>query len=122
MLKPLPKLLLIITMLVAFMGQTMAYHFIALNEITSEKQTNVQLSNFVENNDNSNASVDDCCQVECCESECICPANVCTSSAYIDNRLSMSDIIFLSEPLLSLATKGTHFIATSLYRPPIFTS
>jgi len=124
MLKSLLKLLSMIILLVAFIGQTMAYHFMESYDGFSEQRTKIQHQTFVDVNDSSNASEDTdlCCEVECCESECICPANTCASSAYLDNSLPLSGVVFLSEPQFSLATKTTHFIATSLYRPPIFSS
>ncbi|PAJ72141.1 hypothetical protein CJF42_22815 [Pseudoalteromonas sp. NBT06-2] len=124
MLKPLSKLMLMITILVAFLGQTMSYHFMASYDGTSEFHTKIQQQTFVYDNDSSNTSesIDDCCEVECCEIECICPANACASIAYLDNNIPISELLILSEPQLSLTTKGTHFIAKSLYRPPIFAS
>jgi len=124
MLKSLSKLLFLITILVAFVGQTMAYHFMASYDGTSEQHLKIQQQTFVNDNYSANASedIDGCCEVECCESECICPANACASMAYLGNSLPLSELVVLSEPPLSLTTKATHFIATSLYRPPIFTS
>ena len=132
MYKPLSKLLIIITILVAFVGQAMAYHFMAVNDTHSNLQSTAQLQVFdndtydgqsSENNDGqSSENNDDCCEIECCESECICPANACISPVYLDTNLSLSELVILSESMLSLQSKDTHFIASSLYRPPIFTS
>ena len=118
--KSLLKLLLTITLLVAFVGQTMADHFISSNTTLSEHFTKMQVDIIV--NDRVNALVDDCCEVECCENQCICPANACASIAYIDNNLPLTESMAISDPLLTLATKATYFIAASLYRPPIFTT
>lgn len=124
MYKPLSKLLIIITILVAFVGQAMAYHFMAVNDTHSNLQSTAQLKVF--DNDTydgqSSENNDDCCEIECCESECICPANACISPVYLDTNLSLSELVILSESMLSLQSKDTHFIASSLYRPPIFTS
>ena len=141
MLKSLFKLLLMIIMLVAFVGQTVAYQFVASydessaqhtasEKHTSSEHTDIQQPTPVNevdsanngNNAHTSETDDDCCYVECCESECICPANACASFAYLDNSLPLSEPVVLSEPLLSLVTKGTRFIARSLFRPPIFTS
>ncbi len=112
-------------MLLAFIGQTMAIHFMAPNDGASEQHTNIQqppLLNDANGNNTHASETDDCCDVDCCENECICPANACASIAYLDNYLSLSELVVLSEPILSLTTKGTHFIARSLFRPPISTS
>jgi hypothetical protein len=122
--KPLSKLLIIITILVAFVGQAMAYKFMAVNDTDSNLQSTAQLQIFDNNTfgEKSSENDDDCCEIECCESECICPANACTSNVYLDTNLSLSELVILSESMLSLQSKDTHFIASSLYRPPIFTS
>lgn len=122
--RPLSKLLLMITMLIAFVGQTMAYHFMASYDSSFEQHIEIPQKTIINDNSSANPSesIDDCCEVECCESDCICPANACASIAYLDSRLLLSDIMVLSEPLLSLATKDTYFIASPFYRPPIFTS
>lgn len=124
MYKPLSKLLIIITILVAFVGQAMAYHFMTVNDTDSDLHSTAQLQVF--DNDTydgqSSDNNDDCCEIECCESECICPANACISPVYLDTNLSLSELVILSESMLSLQSKDTHFIASSLYRPPIFTS
>lgn len=110
-----------ITLLIAFLGKAMAYHSIASYDGTSELHVKIQQQTFINDNGNSIASekVDDCCEVECCENECICPVNTCASFVYLDNNLLSSDGVFLSESALSSEITGTHFIAASLYRPPI---
>ena len=141
MLKSLSKLLLMITLLVAFVGQAMAVHFVVPLEETLEQHTKVvqvnvssDTNNVTNTNINTNTnttvvlehqaeeSEDDCCEVECCENECICPANSCASFIYLQCSSYLSESVALTESLLPSVIKDTHFIATSLYRPPIFTS
>ncbi|MCF2946509.1 hypothetical protein L0668_00150 [Paraglaciecola aquimarina] len=66
--------------------------------------------------------VDDCCDIDCCDGECFCPANACSSLAFLDNTLGYLKIMLASESMLSLAQASPVHIVTSLYRPPIFTS
>jgi len=124
--KSLSKLLFMILLLVAFVGQTMAYSIMASYGSISEFQTSTQLqSSSTEHDEHSSAgsaSDDDCCEVECCESECICPANACASMVYVDSYLPLSELAVITESLHLLSTQATFFIATSLFRPPIFTS
>ena len=121
MFKALSQLLFMIILLVAFVGQTMAYSLMASYDSISELQTSTQLqSSSTAHNESS--SENDCCDVECCESECICPANACASMVYLDSNLPISDLAVISEPLNLLSTQATVVIARSLYRPPIFTS
>jgi hypothetical protein len=126
MFKALSQLLFMIILLVAFVGQTMAYSLMASHDSISELQTSTQLqSSSTEHDEHSPAessSENDCCDVECCESECICPANACASMVYLDSNLPISDLAVISEPLNLLSTQATLVIARSLYRPPIFTS
>jgi hypothetical protein len=121
MFKSLSKLLFMITILVAFLGQAMSYHVMAPHDDVSSVQSAALQHTFEYHDDGSKASDDDddCCEVECCESECICPENACASFVFIDTNIPLSESVILSEPMLSFETKSTHFIATSLYRPPI---
>lgn len=123
------KLLLTMILLLAFVGQSMASHFVMPIDEHSRLQTETQEQVPVSAHDNSDTSDtsgsvedDECCEVECCESECICPANACASMVYLDTSLLFSGGELLSEPLLLAATKGTYYFSTPLYRPPIFTS
>ncbi len=147
MLKSLSKLLFMITLLVAFVGQAMAVHFVVPLEDTLDQQTKVlqvnvtsDTNNDASNNTNKDAnnvintntttvlehkaeeSEGDCCEVECCENECICPANSCASFMYLESSFYLSESILLTEPSLPSVIKATQFISASLYRPPIFTS
>jgi len=124
MFKALSKLLFMMTLLVALLGQTMASHFIASNDDSFHFQTEIQQEMFVSYSNDSNTSQEneECCKVECCETECICPANTCASVVFLDTNLPISTLVALSESMLPFERKAPHFIATSHYRPPIFTS
>ncbi|NMM40231.1 hypothetical protein [Pseudoalteromonas arctica] len=123
MFKSLSQLLFMIILLVAFVGQTMAYSLMTSYDSISELQTSTQLQPFsTEHSSAKSASEDDCCDVECCENECICPANACASMLYLYSNLPLSELVVISESLNLLSTQATFFTATSLYRPPIFTS
>ncbi|MBU3003640.1 hypothetical protein [Paraglaciecola arctica] len=141
-----------INLLIAFVGQSMAYHFIAFDDVDASSQTLEDTSTLhtktypqTENSslvkpqqtppqsnklDNSidgtgfkaSDEVDDCCDVDCCDGECFCPANACSSMIFIDNTLAQSKFIFNSESVLSFVQASPQYIVTSLYRPPIFTS
>jgi hypothetical protein len=112
-----------ILLLLVFVGQTMAYSMMASYGSISELQTSTQFqSSSIEHASEGNASDDDCCDIECCESECICPANACASMVYLDSNLPLSNLAVITESLNLLSTQATFFIATSFFRPPIFTS
>ncbi|WP_440876290.1 hypothetical protein [Thalassotalea sp. PLHSN55] len=120
MLKPLSKLLIIITMLVAFFGQVIAGQGMAVQaQVQHENSTNSS-QHIDDDCDNDNDSCDvDCCQVECCETICICPTNTCSSMVYLDTRLSTLALVLLTESLQSQQIKAPRFIAAPFYRPPI---
>ncbi len=124
MFKPLLKLLSVATLLIAFIGQTMAFHFMASYGDFSDLQDKPQQQIVVSHSDDVNTTkdVDDCCDIECCENICICPANACASIVYLDSVLLLSAVVLLNESLLPMVIKDTYFIATSFYRPPISVS
>jgi hypothetical protein len=126
MLNTLSKLLFMIILLVAFVGQTMAYSLMTSYDSISELKTRTQSQAVNTGHDEymsaENTSEDDCCDVECCESECICPANACGSMVYLHSNLLLSDSVVISESLNLLSTQAALVIKRSLYRPPIFTS
>ncbi|MEP1445750.1 MAG: hypothetical protein ABJK37_06520 [Paraglaciecola sp.] len=137
MFTPLSKLLIMITLLVAFVGQSMAYHFVPPDEGSTSSQTvdgeasqqtkgnklNDSLQNSLDGaNTLASEDVDDCCDIDCCEGECFCPANACASMVYVDNTLTFSKLILNSELALPFVQAFPQYIASSLYRPPIFTS
>lgn len=129
MFNSLLKLLFMITLLIALVGQAMSFHVMASHDDISGVQYTAPLhmpdyqSDDFKASEHKNALAEvDCCEIECCESECICPLNACASIVYLDSHLLLSKLMTLSESLLPFTIKETHFIAMSLYRPPIFIS
>lgn len=128
-----------ITVLVAFTAQAITYHFMLPHDDASTWQPSSQaqlFDNQIESlnaqqgssqqklavNDSASVKKGECCEVDCCENECICPANSCASTVYLKLNLPLIELVVLSESLLPLAIKQTHFIASLLHRPPIFIS
>lgn len=99
----------------------MAYHVAAKPDELSNVPTKIHQQSVVEPSESANTSADndDCCEIECCSGECICPANTCSSHAYLTTDFPLSALVVLSEFQTSLTTQDTYFLATSLYRPPI---
>lgn len=130
MYKSLSKLLIMMTILVAFVGQAMASHFLTFDDANVNQQVNIQQQSAVEFDKNNDAKatadtsndVDDCCDTDCCEGECFCPANACVSMVYLNNSLDQSSLILINEFALATTQKNPQNIVSSLYRPPIFTS
>ncbi|RLV59853.1 hypothetical protein D5018_09755 [Parashewanella curva] len=126
-------------MLLAFVGQVVAYHYVAVHKDISNSQFSSQKL-FLDNQDSdlttrndllvegaakdqlTSEKEEDCCEVQCCENDCFCPANACAPVVFLELSLPTLESAKISEPVLPVKSKSTRFIATSLYRPPIFTS
>jgi len=112
-----------IIILVAFVGQTNASHFMP----SSHNGANHQVINSDLNNshipieENVDCCDFNCCDTSCSEASCVCSANNCFSYFYLDYKLNLSAFFVSNEPILSLNKNDAYFIATSLLRPPIFT-
>lgn len=91
-------------------------------DIKQQTSVSAHLNSTVKANVKASETADNCCDVECCEGECICPANTCASALYVNMAFLQSIFTMLSESTLGLTQKQPHFIASSLYRPPIFIS
>ena len=136
MYKPLSKVLIVMTMLIAFIGQTLAYSAMACEMAGDAHQAHTMMVNGEEtmshhlmdrsSSDHGNmnhpmasqgnpSSSDDCCGVDC-----ICPANACTSFTLLSTPTTYVDLVLLNEALNLLPIEQPSSLPTSLYRPPIF--
>lgn len=123
--KPFIKLFIIMTMLVAFVGQAMAFSFMGEYEQAAEHYSSEpSLSSNLNNPLNTEADTheDDCCDVDCCEADCICPANVCAAFVYLDENNHSTELILLSDAVIAGKSRAPNSMAAVLYRPPIITS
>jgi len=125
MFKPLSKVLVVVAMLIAFVGQALAYTAMSceMSLGSHESHMNMEHSKMSHHegmdhgdmNKSSNGQSEDCCDVEC-----ICPANACSSTTVLNSSIDSTDIQIFSESVAALQSKQPHSISTSLYRPPIF--
>ena len=109
-------------MMVAFIGQAMAYHTAFSIEPSADIHTvteHVEQPQHIESAD-SDCQLTNCCDTDCCEIDCICPANACSSTTVLNSSIDSTDIQIFSESVAALQSKQPHSISTSLYRPPIF--
>lgn len=132
MLKAVSKVLFIAIMLVAFIGQTIAFNS-AMSCETSENSllahakthNNINTSeqkkhiNSILTTDNTSQ---DCCGIECCDIDCACVANACSSFMYIETDSRSPNKTILNEVVYSQRAEQPKAIANLLYRPPIFIS
>lgn len=124
MFKAVSKMLVIAMMLVAFVGQAIAFNASMPCE-TSEDSHSPNVSKLVKDYDSSPTSTDneeDCCGIECCDLNCTCIANACSSVVYFNIEVSSTKTPILSGVAYIQQPKQTKSIVTLLYRPPIFIS
>ncbi|MBE3672079.1 DUF2946 domain-containing protein [Pseudoalteromonas distincta] len=124
MFKPLSKVLVVVAMLIAFVGQALAYTAMSceMSLGSHESHMNMEHSKMSHHegmehgdmNKSSNGQSEDCCGV------CVCPTNACSSTTVLNSSIDSTGIQIFSESVAALQSKQPHSISTSLYRPPIF--
>ncbi|TMS82926.1 hypothetical protein [Pseudoalteromonas sp. S554] len=116
MFKPLSKVLVVVAMLIAFVGQAFVYSAMPCEMSSGSHESHMNMNmDHGDMNKSSNGQSEDCCDVEC-----ICPANACSSTTVLNSSIDSTDIQIFSESVAALQSKQPHSISTSLYRPPIF--
>jgi len=125
MLKALSKVIVVVAMFIAFIGQSMA--FITVNSYQSSPVANISINgteNIIKNVDHkdNNETIADCCDVECCDVDCVCLASGCLSLTYLNSEIIATQIAVFSEAIFLPQTEQIKSITSLLYRPPIFTS
>lgn len=124
MFKAVSRVLIIGMMLVAFVGQAIAFN----TSMSCESSVDSLSPNFhelVKHYDSSTVDTDspeDCCGIECCGVNCACIANACSSPLYFTTEVDPTKIAALSEVIYMQQSGQPKSISTLLYRPPIFTS
>lgn len=124
MFKAVSRVLVIAMMLVAFVGQTMAFNTSMPCE-TSVDSIPPSFSELVKHYDSNPIDInspEDCCGIECCDVDCTCIANACSSSVYFNTDIDSTKAVALSEIVYMQQFEHPKSISTLLYRPPIFTS
>jgi hypothetical protein len=124
MFKAVSRVLIIAMMLVAFVGQAVAFNT-SISCETSVDSLSPTFSELVKHYDLSTVDTDspkDCCGIECCGVNCTCIANACSSSVYFNTVVDPTKTAALSEIIYMQDSEQPKSISTLLYRPPIFTS
>jgi len=118
------KVLVIVVMLVAFVGQAVTFNT-SMSCETSVETITPNFSELVKHNNSNPIDTDnseDCCGIECCEIDCSCIANACSSFLHFNTEVVSIKTAILSETLYMQQTEQPKSIATLLFRPPIFIS
>jgi hypothetical protein len=124
MFKAVSRVLVIAVMLVAFVGQAIAFNTSMLCE-TSVDSFSPNFSELVKHYDSKPIDTDnreDCCGIECCDVDCTCIANACSSLVYLNTEVDSTKTAALSDVVYMQQFEQPKSISTLLYRPPIFTS
>lgn len=129
MLKPLSKVLVVAAMLIAFIGQALAYSSMSCEMSDGSHESHMNMSHdsmdhsSMDHASMNHSSVDQSGQQnheECCGSDCVCPASACMSISIVASEPKTAYLARLSEGVSFQPLNQTKSIPTSLYRPPIF--
>lgn len=124
MFKAFSKIIVVVFMLIAFVGQALAYTAMSCDMSSGSHESHMTMDhssmkshegmNHGDIHEKSSSAED------CCERNCVCPANACTSVIFLNSDNNEFDGFGLGEAVLSHNSEQPKSIYTSLYRPPIF--
>ena len=124
MFKAFSKVVVVTLMLIAFVGQALAYSAMSCEMSSDYHESHSDMShskmghhdgmNHGEMNESSNGQTEDCCGIDCA-----CPANACTSTIALSS-INSTDTPLLSDSVNLHQSEQPKTIPSSLYRPPIF--
>jgi hypothetical protein len=118
------RVLVIVMMLTAFVGQAITFNTLMSCETSVDPLSPnfiVRVKNY-DSNPIGKDNQEDCCGIECCGIDCICIANACSSFLYVNMEVVTNNIAALSEIVYTQQAEQPKSIASLLYRPPIFIS
>ena len=124
MFKAVSRVLVTAIMLVAFVGQAIAFNT-SMSCKTTENTLSHSLSEPINHFDEGLTHTDtseDCCGIECCDDNCTCIANACSSAIYFNTVVDSTKSKALSDVIDMPQCEQPKSISTLLYRPPIFIS
>ena len=128
MFKAVSKGIIVAVICVAFIGQTMALSMATPCDTAVDAQHS-SVSERIKHKDP--ASIDselsalccdkECCDIECCDLDCICIANACSSIVYLPDFLGLTSTFLVTDLIFRQPSEQANYLASLLYRPPIFT-
>ncbi len=122
--KPFSQVLVVSLMLLAFVGQTLAYsamscemsaHVPAASQHMDMDHANMDHQTMDHSKMMQSGNTDDCCQVDC-----VCPANACSSVIVLDANVNTTGILPANSVLVGYLSFPLTSVSSSLFRPPIF--
>jgi hypothetical protein len=127
MFQSLSKIIVITLMMIAFIGQALAYAAMPCHMITGDNTHEMHKSKphsvmadhqqmMQENSMNHNMTENQ----NCCDNECSCPSNACSSLLFVSVISSTTNINFSFDKISYHDSILLPVHNKSLYRPPIF--
>jgi len=132
--KALSTVFVIAAMLIAFLGQTMAFGSVISTEKHNEQSYLSSLGTQISINDDisglvkehkkniTNCAEIDCCSTDCCDVECVCAGTGCSSLMFLNNIMTANQLAIFNETISLPKTKQANSITSLPYRPPILIS
>jgi len=124
MFKPLSKVLVVVAMLTAFVGQAFAYTSMSCEMSADSHQSHMTMEHSSmkshEGMEHGDMKASASSSKDCCDVDCICPANACTSVTFLNSNNGSPDILGFTEAIVNQGAKHPKSMSTSLFRPPIF--
>ncbi len=124
MFKVASKVLIIVIMLVAFVGQALAFNTsmpceTSVDAISLDVK---KLEKHLDSNLKATDAPENCCGIACCDLGCTCIANACSSLVYFNTEVYATKVDAITEVINNQESAQPKAISALLYRPPIFTS
>ena len=124
MFKPLSKVLVVVAMLNAFVGQALAYTSMSCEMSADSHQSHMTMEHSSmkshEGMEHGDMKASASSSKDCCDVDCICPANACTSVTFLNSNNGSPDILGFTEAIANQGAEHPKSMSTSLFRPPIF--
>ncbi|MCP4260278.1 MAG: hypothetical protein GY774_22575 [Planctomycetes bacterium] len=124
MFKPLSKVLVVVAMLTAFVGQAFAYTSMSCEMSADSHQSHMTMEHSSmkshEGMEHGDMKASASSSKDCCDVDCICPANACTSVTFLNSNNGSPDILGFTEAIVNQGAEHPKSMPTSLFRPPIF--
>ncbi|MBQ4832878.1 hypothetical protein J8L70_06460 [Pseudoalteromonas sp. MMG010] len=124
--KSLSKVLVVVAMLTAFLGQALAYTAMPCEMSADSHVSHMEMEqtslNHLESMSHGDMKISDTGNYQdCCSVDCTCPANACITITFLNtNNVGLTDFLRIREAMYLQKVEQPTSISTSLYRPPIF--
>ena len=121
MLKSFSKLLVVCTMLIAFVGQAWAGAFISCEMPMGSNNSVMEMSAHAMMDHSTMQDMQPMHQSaeDCCDTDCVCPGSACSSVFYLHTEINKSIFAHHNESILGTFFQLPNSFSSSLYRPPI---